>query len=509
MKKTLGLAIIMVIFIFTSSPTDAHQAVTRNLLISTTDYTINVNTTADESGSNSSACSLREAIQTFNNKSNYGGCPYDGTSMPIIIQLGAYTYTLTGAASENNNVSGDLDISGFNNTALTIQGQGKQETIIDGANLDRVIDVHMGTSRPIVIQALRIQNGLAPSGQPGGGLSFAASTGGDLTLKDVNVSNNHVSNGSKGGGIYNAGTLELIESVIANNHINEGVSAGEGGGIYNENGGSITTHFCTIRNNHTNDVLSPAALANTGTGGGIFNDVGATMVIGESTINNNRTGDCAQVSFTLCNAGFGGGIRNSGNLVINNSTISYNRTGNAIGDEAWPGGGIYNDAELNIFNSTITGNSIGSGDDTGVRGGGIYNVGSTDLRNSIIADNLTDSEEIGVDCWGTINSLDYNLIGVLDVTECPFTGITTHNIYNTEAHLLPLDTYGGYTDTQPPMWFSPAIDAGPPASDCPPNDQRFFPRPFDFFQDGVIACDIGAVEYDALLIFLPMIIETP
>ncbi len=56
-------------------------------------------------------CSVREAVQTANVDANFGGCAQTGTSSgPDTITIPAGTYTLTGAAGENLNLSGDLDI---------------------------------------------------------------------------------------------------------------------------------------------------------------------------------------------------------------------------------------------------------------------------------------------------------------------------------------------------------------------------------------------------------------
>ena len=46
---------------------------------------------------------------------------------------------LAEAASENANVSGDLDI--LDGGDLTIQGNGNANTIIDGGAIDRVFDI--------------------------------------------------------------------------------------------------------------------------------------------------------------------------------------------------------------------------------------------------------------------------------------------------------------------------------------------------------------------------------
>ena len=89
--------------------------------------TIVVNTTADEFGTGKN-CSLREAIQAANTDSDFGGCTGVKAYGADVITLPAGTYTLTGAAGEDANASGDLDIT----SDMTIDGAGAKTTIIQG-----------------------------------------------------------------------------------------------------------------------------------------------------------------------------------------------------------------------------------------------------------------------------------------------------------------------------------------------------------------------------------------
>jgi hypothetical protein len=62
---------------------------------------------------------------------------------PDVIQVPAGTYALGIAGQEENaNATGDLDVSGD----LTIIGEGAAVTTIDGAGLDRVLDVRSGAT---------------------------------------------------------------------------------------------------------------------------------------------------------------------------------------------------------------------------------------------------------------------------------------------------------------------------------------------------------------------------
>src|SRR5688572_9489741 len=104
--------------------------------------TIQVNVLADQFGSGAAGeCSLREAAQSFNNGAAFDQCsnisanPF-GTSDQINIIV-AGTITLTGAAHDNNNNSGDIDIAVTSNSSLSINGQ---PTTINANNLDRIFD---------------------------------------------------------------------------------------------------------------------------------------------------------------------------------------------------------------------------------------------------------------------------------------------------------------------------------------------------------------------------------
>lgn len=118
-------------------------------------------------------------------------------------------------------------------------------------------------------------------------------------------------------------------------------------------------------------------------GGGICNS--GSLVISDSAV----VGNVANVAINNQNAMGGGGIYNNGDTVsITNSTIAGNRaavtsSGAPIGADG--GGGIFNNGStLTITNSTVAGNSA-TVDGTGARhgGGGIYNNGSVTVATNL------------------------------------------------------------------------------------------------------------------------------
>ena len=87
---------------------------------------VNLRTGKDATGH----ISLRSAIMAADAR---------GGSNTINLPSGTYTLTIAGA-NEDASATGDLDIT----SNLTIKGSGSSSTIIDGNNLDRVIQVLQG-----------------------------------------------------------------------------------------------------------------------------------------------------------------------------------------------------------------------------------------------------------------------------------------------------------------------------------------------------------------------------
>ena len=237
-----------------------------------------------------------------------------------------------------------------------------------------------------------------------------------------------------------------------------------GGGIF-INSSMLTLNQCTLTVNHSTN-------ASAGGGGGIY-DFNSTLTLNECTLTGNYS------------AFLGGGIYNySSTLTLNQCTLVANYTTfNGTGG----GGGIYNFGALTVNQSTLTGNY--SDNDDGA--GGIYNYGATTLFNSIIAGNSAVGNGAGADIvtdtlYITMNGTDNLVPDYVQIYGGTFSGTTP--LTNT-PQLGPLGSYGGPTQTMPPLPGSPAIDAG---SDSATNvfatDQRGYPR-----RAGQ-RVDIGALE---------------
>jgi hypothetical protein len=263
--------------------------------------TFRVNTTLDtvavnlRSGKDATGhISLRSAIMATDSR---------GGSNTIVLGSGTFTLTIAGA-NEDASATGDLDLT----SNLTFKGAGSGRTIIDGNNLDRVIQVLQGRTS---ISGVTIRNGLASSG---GGL---LNSGGQVTVSSVVVTGNRA-----------------IGSAGANGAAGSGSHGGnpENGG----NGGDGAA----------------------GLGGGIFNAAGS-LSISNSTISGNQAtgGDGGS-------GGAGGFSAGADQPVGNGQSATGARGGNGGAGAAGRGGAIYNAAGAAL---TLSGTTISSNSARGVR----------------------------------------------------------------------------------------------------------------------------------------------
>jgi uncharacterized repeat protein (TIGR01451 family)/CSLREA domain-containing protein len=414
------------------------------------------------------SCSLRAAIQEAN------ALPNAGSPDQIILPAGTHTLSIAGM-DEQQAARGDLDIS----DDVILQGAGAQQTIIDAAGVDRVMDIVVGAAE---INGVTIRGGLIeddddPVEGSGGGIRNE----GDLTINDSIITGN-VSPLGAGIANYN-GTVRIFRSRISGNG---DLTTTRGGGISNYGNydpATLEITDSTIADNRAD------------TGGGVANrsyDSVTALSISRSTLSGNEALN-------------GGAISNraiqyyaetaASNLTIVGSTISGN-TANVSG------GGIANEsdfgatASLEIASSTIANNTAVSGD-----GGGIASESSPDvnltIRSVILAGNSAGGE--GPDLSSDVTTALFSLI------ESPLghsliDGLTG-NLVGEEAGLGPLQANGGPTLTHLPLLDSPVIDQGS-NSELEFGDQRgsAFARTVDDpsilnARDGT---DIGAVEFGAV-----------
>ena len=265
-----------------------------------------------------------------------------------------------------------------------------------------------------------------------------------------------------GAGLYqvffiHSGAVLTLESLTISNSF-----AANGSGARNY--GKLTITNSTFSGN----------IAQGGNGGGIFNAGNSSILtITNSTFSRNiaQGGSIA-----------GGAIFNDhGTLTVTNSTFSGNMA------QGGDGGGIFNyRGTLTIINSTFSDNSATTSRNcspstgclsVGGIGGGIYNVGTINMANTLIANSTS-----GEDCV-TYNAFGSNVNNLVEDGSCLVA-------LSGDPSLGALADNGAPTQTMALLAGSRAIDAGDNTA-CPATDQRGITRD--------TSCDIGAVEYSALL----------
>jgi len=222
-----------------------------------------------------------------------------------IIYLSAGEYK----GDKNRNISIDK--------AITIKGEGEDNTIINGEDIARIF--LMNSSASLTLINLTITNGFEAPGEQipyGGGIN---NIGGNLTLINTTIKN--CDGNTYGGAIYQkGGSLTLINSTIQNN-----TADFYAGGIYIV--GPANIYDSKFISNNVSD------------GGGVG---GALLLAGKGFINNtvfddNYAGWCVA---GICNLGYlevnncsfingkspyaAGGISNHNIAIINNSYFGFN-----------------------------------------------------------------------------------------------------------------------------------------------------------------------------------------
>lgn len=320
--------------------------------------TISVTTTNDEINSDGD-CSLREAIEAANSDTAVDACPKGSGEDTIILGSGTFAIGIDGAG-EDLNQKGDFDVT----EDLSIRGLSAEETVLDGADLDRILHAIWPAS---------------------------------LTVEDVTLTGGHSRSGgvsgqdSNGGAIRGRYNLTVRRSILRDNQTESWRSdagycgSGHGGAIYVWEGGSaVILEDVELLDNRTGPRQEDCLSTVRSLGGGVYVYGTDLVEISDCTITGNRANDGGEPGD---DGGWGGGVFAArGELRIENSTITDNRAGSE-GLTSGRGGGV--DAPSShgtvISGSTISGNSA-AGD-----GGGLFfsseNGGNLEITNSTVSDN--------------------------------------------------------------------------------------------------------------------------
>jgi CSLREA domain-containing protein len=434
--------------------------------------TIDVDTTADESSAANTTCSLREAVTSATTNSNLGepDCEQGDAGINDTISLDPGTYTLTGAAGDDANVSGDLDFVGDGNIIFlsgTADVNGVPTTTIDANNVDRIIDIQLDAADPVglFMSKVTLRNGNVGPGLDGGAVRIQDP---DVFFQTNMVKVLNSDAGHYGGGIhFNGGdedsTVNILQTELAGN-----TAGSEGGGLWvdQDYDGDFNVQHSSLTGNSAD------------MGGAIYLQTRPDVVVGVDGVelrllNSTLSGNTASQA--------GGAISfdaaNSGTLLVNFSTIADNTS-----TPAGSGGGI----------ATL---------------GGQQDEQFVYIGQSIVANNKAGGASSNCAGPGNFQSAGYN---IESTDSCGFdTTPPTTDLVNTNPQLAPLSAYpasalapfGGApppgqltTKTRALYVGSPAIDRIPRDPDscvsAQSHDQRFVLRP----AAPAGLCDVGAFE---------------
>ena len=335
-------------------------AVPMNFVVDTTVDDVALNACTAAAGD----CSLRGAIANAN---------ANGGNDTITFDAGVFG----SAQTINIGANGELVIT--NNGSLTIQGPGASVVTVSGNNTSNVFKIASGT---VTIDGITVATGRIGIWNLGtlnlinsivsGNTTVGIFNTGTMTITDSTISGNSNSTTYGIAGIYTTATMTITGSTISNNSATNFQSDGGGIGLY---GGFLTITRSIITGNSGEYA------------GGIQLFGGSGVLITDTTISGNtaRQG--------------GGGISkwissSSVPISIVNSTISGNTAGLGAGINTWA-------SPVTITNSTISNNSAS------YKGGGIYMVdSSTQLKvtNSTITGNRANTGDLGGDGGGSMRS---------------------------------------------------------------------------------------------------------
>jgi CSLREA domain-containing protein len=419
-SRWLAISVVVLIFAFLPASAPAQTLPTGT--------TITVTTIADEITANNQ-CSLREAIQAANLNQATDACPAGSDGLDeIILPAGTYTLSRTSTnpdSGESDNGVGDFDVK----SSMRITGAGAEQTIIDGAGIDRVFKIINSSNDPasvqVTISGVTIRNGATPVPTLWdllAGASPARYSGGAivnswarLTIIDSLITGNHAQ--LNGSAILSVNSLELINTRVTGNLARLDVTDSllllfllDSISLPSVRGGAIVSQ---------DQLVITGSAIDDNVGGGVFNvngestvDTPVSATISNSTINRNSRSEFA-----------GAGIINfGGTLMLEQSEVRENTAPGggagilAVSDSGTDGFGTYSySSDVTITDSTIADN------ETAASGGGIVVNSGLDpegtasntltIRNSTISGN-----QAGLDGGGIVISYTEAILLLEDST---------------------------------------------------------------------------------------------
>ena len=299
--------------------------------VDTVDATPGDGVCADASGD----CSLRAAVMEANAL---------GGAQSISLAAATYMIAIPPLDDQVDETRGDLDVL----TDITITGETRATTIIDGGAISRVLrvdakrnpDSSILSYGALTLERLTVANGFNDIDSFSGGImAYTVIDPGvtQLRLTDVSVTGNV---GPLGAGIISNVEAEVADSVITSNH-------GElsGGGLLLVFGSKAS-------------LLRVAVADNTLETSEVFDSIGAGIAIGSDSIVAITDSSITGNTSTSARNGEAGGISNTGaNLTLNNVIVSGNKALTSTDAFGSFSGGMLNSGGTVVMNGgAITGN---------------------------------------------------------------------------------------------------------------------------------------------------------
>jgi hypothetical protein len=307
--------------------------------------------------------------------------------------------------------------------SIGLVGAGVAATTLSGGGPVLTIGVADAASEPTVSIARLTITGGVTSGDgtvaEGGGIAIPAAvnstTGATVTISSVDISGNRVEAtvttptgpacpdgpcgfaSAQGGGIFNAGTLTVKDSVITDNRAAGVASDADGGGIWSAHGALTVINSRIVRN----QAIAAIPNGRFAQGGGIFVDSGSltvknTMVNGNSAQLTSALPVFAGAAVIEMNAN-SGGIHVSAGVptTVANSTISANSVSadDPSGEPlAFDSAMVIEDSPVTMRNTQIIGNqltaTVATEADVGAGGSALELDGGGTIANSHITGNV-------------------------------------------------------------------------------------------------------------------------
>lgn len=405
----------------------------------TASRTYYVGTTVDNVTPQTEATCERPTNKVCSLRTDIGLAVADGSGYTITIEFA----TPKGVPLTLNPNNGALNVTGGEN--LTIDGQGAGNTFISGGNKTQVFYT---SQEYLTIENLTIENGWG--NVDGAGLENDY----NLTLNNVNFTNDNSVFGSDGGGaIYSDYDLTVNGGTYSHNNADDC-----GGAMYLHDDATVS-HVSFLDNSSD-------------CGGAVYTDESGDYTLSDDLYVSNSSRDYDD----------GGAMELEGDVLVENSTFTRNVSseyGGAIGAES--------SSDTEIFNNTIVDNWALFG------GGGVStDRGTMDMSGNILTGNTEIDGGPGSGVLG--QCVDYgnvftdgggNVIGPDNDPDCGFHASTDR--LNANVKLGPLQNNGGATETMAITDTSVAADVVP-SGQCPATDQRGQPRGGD--------CSAGAYQVE-------------